>query len=292
MSEIVNLYCDESCHLERDGQPVMVLGTVWCLLDRAREITTRLREIKVKHGLPANFELKWTKVSPSKLGYYRDVLDYFFDDDDLHLRALIADKTELRLQAFSQSHDDWYFKMYFDLLKVVLSPDARYRIYLDIKDTRSAAPALVPLADYQGDWDRYLEAIYEIYRRDFVLSTPAFEGQPLALKRHPITRGKEATFWHIVSSGAVEDDRLPDLRRFERIGWPRAIIEHAADPAVLVWENVRRGERRVCLWLRAADYLVVLAKRSTYTLFWTAYPTEREHTQRKLRKECEGAQKS
>ena len=30
MSQIVNLYCDESCHLERDHQPVMVLGVVYC----------------------------------------------------------------------------------------------------------------------------------------------------------------------------------------------------------------------------------------------------------------------
>ena len=29
--------------------------------------------------------------------------------------------------------------MYFDMLKVILSPHERYRIYLDIKDTRSAA---------------------------------------------------------------------------------------------------------------------------------------------------------
>lgn len=139
MSEIINIYCDESCHLKHDGQPVMVLGAAWCHLDRAKGIATRLREIKLKHDLPASFELKWTKVSPGKLGYYRDVLDYFFDDDDLHFRALIADKSDLRHRDFGQSHDDWYFKMYFDLLKIVLSPDARYRIYLDVKDTQSAA---------------------------------------------------------------------------------------------------------------------------------------------------------
>ena len=28
--------------------------------------------------------------------------------------------------------------MYFDMLKVILSPEAQYRIYLDIKDTRGA----------------------------------------------------------------------------------------------------------------------------------------------------------
>jgi len=31
--------------------------------------------------------------------------------------------------------------MYFDMLKVILRPDARYRIYLDIKDTRGARKA-------------------------------------------------------------------------------------------------------------------------------------------------------
>ncbi len=139
MSEVINIYCDESCHLERDEHSVMSLGAVWCALDCVQGAATRLREMKTKHGLPTSFELKWTKVSPGKLRYYHDVLDYFFDDDDLHLRALIARKSGLRHQDFSQSHDDWYFKMYFDLLKIILSPDARYRIYLDIKDTRSAA---------------------------------------------------------------------------------------------------------------------------------------------------------
>ncbi len=152
-------------------------------------------------------------------------------------------------------------------------------------------PDLVRFEDYGGDWARYLDAAYEVYRRDFVIFKASFEGRRVSLKRHPIHRGKDATFWHIVSSGAVEADRLPDLRRFERIGWPRAIIDHASDPNVLVWENTRRGDRRVCLWLPPADYLVVLAKRSTYTLLWTAYRVEREHTKRKLRKEYEQALK-
>lgn len=139
MSQIFNIYCDESCHLEKDRQPAMVLGAVWCPLDKTREIAERLREIKVAHGLAADFETKWTKVSPAKLRFYLDVMDYFFDDDDLHFRALIVpDKSQLRHQEFQQDHDEWYYKMYFDMLKIILDPQARYRIYIDIKDTRSA----------------------------------------------------------------------------------------------------------------------------------------------------------
>jgi len=58
MSQVFNIYCDESCHLENDRQKVMVLGAVWCPLDKTREIAIRLREIKKKHGMPAPFEAK------------------------------------------------------------------------------------------------------------------------------------------------------------------------------------------------------------------------------------------
>lgn len=139
--ELFNVYCDESCHLENDHQEAMVLGAVWCPLEKAREISVRLREIKKEHNLPPDFEVKWTKVSPAKSHFYLDWVDYFFDDDDLHFRALIVpDKTLLRHGAFpGQDHDTWYYKMYFDMLKVILSPQARYRIYLDIKDNRGGA---------------------------------------------------------------------------------------------------------------------------------------------------------
>ncbi len=137
MSEIFNIYCDESCHLENDRLPIMVLGAVWCPLEKTREIAVRIREIKVQHGLPPNFEIKWVKVSPAKLDFYLAVMDYFFDDDDLHFRGLIADKTKLDHKEYHQTHDDWYYKMYFDMLKVILFPNSRYRIYIDIKDTQS-----------------------------------------------------------------------------------------------------------------------------------------------------------
>ena len=140
MSDTFNVYCDESCHLENDRQKAMVLGAVWCPLDKTREIAVRLREIKQKHGLSPSFEVKWTKVSPAKTALYLDLVDYFFDDDDLHFRALVVpDKSLLQHEAIAdQDHDIWYYKMYFDMLKVILHPEARYRVYLDIKDTRGA----------------------------------------------------------------------------------------------------------------------------------------------------------
>ncbi len=153
-------------------------------------------------------------------------------------------------------------------------------------------PGLVLFETYGGDWERYLKVLYAYFAQDFLDSRPAFHGAPIALKRYPIIAGKEATFWHLISEGEVEGDRLPDLRRCERIRWPRPVIEHAAEPVVKIWENERKSEKRVCLWLEKAEYLVVLAKRKGYVLVWTAYPVTEAHQKRKLQREYEASKNS
>ena len=124
-----NIYCDESCHLEHDGIPVMAIGGVWCEFSKKDEIFTRLRQLKVEHGLKSTNELKWNGVSPSKLSYYKDVMNYFFDNSDIHLRIIIVpDKRVLNHEAFHQTHDEFYYKMYFDMLKAIISPSNCYSI--------------------------------------------------------------------------------------------------------------------------------------------------------------------
>lgn len=138
MAETYNVYCDESCHLEHDSIPVMVLGSVWTLMDTTKDIIQRIREIKAKHKMSQSFEIKWTKVSASKVDFYIELVDYFFDDDDLHFRGvLVPDKGILAHKDFEQTHDSWYYKMLFVMLEPIIDPLSRYRIYLDIKDTRS-----------------------------------------------------------------------------------------------------------------------------------------------------------
>lgn len=153
-------------------------------------------------------------------------------------------------------------------------------------------PELVLFQAYGGDWGRYLQALYTYFTQDFITSQPCFEGAPLAMKRHPVIEGKEATFWHLISEGESEGERLPDLRRCERIRWPKPVIEHAAEQVIKVWENERGNEKRICLWLETAEYLVVLARRNGYVLIWTAFPVTENHRKRKLQREYEAYQKS
>lgn len=137
MKQLYNIYCDESCHLENDGEKAMVLGGVWCPESKKDEIFRRIREFKVEHGLTKRFEIKWNKVSKRKQDFYMDIINYFFDNSDLHFRVLvIPDKQALRHEQFGHNHDEFYYKMYFNMLKTLFEPDCGYNIYIDIKDTR------------------------------------------------------------------------------------------------------------------------------------------------------------
>jgi len=138
MSTEYNVYCDESCHLQNDGINVMVLGAVWCPKEKRKEIFAKIRQIKEEHGLKKTFEVKWNKVSSTKVDFYQHLIDYFFDNDDIYFRALVVpEKSLLNHEFFNQTHDEFYYKMYFDLLKVIFSPHDSYNVYIDIKDTQS-----------------------------------------------------------------------------------------------------------------------------------------------------------
>lgn len=120
----------------------MVLGALTCPLADVRRVASDLRSLKSSHGRPSTFEAKWKKVSPAGVDLYGDLLAYFVREPVLRFRAvLIPDKGLLRHDAFGQDHDTWYYKMYFTLLEKLVGGEARYSIYLDIKDSRSGIRA-------------------------------------------------------------------------------------------------------------------------------------------------------
>lgn len=131
---MVYIYCDESCHLEHDHAKCMTLGAISCDKKDVRKFSEELRNIKKKYGLSRTFELKWTKVGNKQLDYYKSVVDFVFNRA-ICFRAIVANKAQLRHEDFSQTHDEWYYKMYYLLLRELIDVRNEYRIFLDIKDT-------------------------------------------------------------------------------------------------------------------------------------------------------------
>jgi hypothetical protein len=141
MSKLINVYCDESCHLESSrivpANRFMVIGGISCSDDYREQAFRRIREIIKDNGL--HREIKWTKTHREA---YKDLIHFFFDCEQLAFRAVVVDKEQLQHQRFGQSHDDFYYKIYWQMLEWFIEPSKQpehhYHIYLDIKDTKGS----------------------------------------------------------------------------------------------------------------------------------------------------------
>lgn len=95
--------------------------------------------------------------------------------------------------------------------------------------------------------------------------------------------GKEKIFWHLttredkrqsiprrkeklypppqVTPQPQPPERLPDLRRCERLLWVKPLIEHPSDPHVLAWDY-EEGDRTIktYVWLRGYNFVVIMKK--------------------------------
>ncbi len=151
-------------------------------------------------------------------------------------------------------------------------------------------PDLIKYEDFSGDWEKYENAIYDRFVKDFHRNKNQLylDGNRISCKKAPIINGKSGTFWHIVSEGPAENEKVPKIARCERISWIRAIIENVSDDCVLQWigEDYKGGSRTK-LWLKDHDYLIIIANRSGYSLLWTAYVVDHNHQRNKLQKEYE-----
>ena len=151
-------------------------------------------------------------------------------------------------------------------------------------------PKLELMDDYDNNWEKYQEALYEIFKYDFMSSKPKFEGIPVNIRKHPIEYGREEAFFHITCQDYMKNgERVPDFRRCERIRWVKAFIENnncdssqcGECDGVKVWSEPYRNTTRVHILLEEERYIVVIERRNTYCLLVTAFFLEYEHSLRK-----------
>lgn len=183
----------------------------WCPSAKVRECNVAIRDIKARHELSREFEIKWTKVSPAKLDFYRALIDYFFDNENLYFRALIVpEKDKLKHAAFNQTHDDWYYKMYFDLLKVILSPSSTYQIFLDIKDTRSARK-VVKLHEVHNVQNVHSHEVELLQLCDLLIGTVSYVNRGLtssSAKQELVRRMRERSGYKLTWTTLLKEEKV------------------------------------------------------------------------------------
>jgi len=130
------------------------------------------------------------------------------------------------------------------------------------------------------------DELYKIFRRDFIESQPVYLGHTVWCFPE-IEDGKEKIFWHLTSQDDTENgERLPDLRRCERLPWAKPMLENPKDPEMLAWDHSEGdGSVRTYVWLINYSFVVIMKKypdekRRMVTSFYVEHP----HYSRKLMK--------
>lgn len=133
---ITNYYCDESCHKEKDDSNLMFLSTISCPRAEYIRIKNKIKQLYADHNMPWDFEIKSTKVSQGCYDFYKAVVQLFLEETSLRFRCIIADKSKLDHELFNQTHEDWYYKMYYRLIEKFNLTEENH-IFIDYKDRHS-----------------------------------------------------------------------------------------------------------------------------------------------------------
>lgn len=153
-------------------------------------------------------------------------------------------------------------------------------------------PDWILLEEYKGDFKSYFNAVYKIFSAHFLKSNPYFDGVQVTAPRYPEVDGLSRTFYHITHQGEDEQNREPDIRRMERIRYPKFKIDTHPHAELLVWEKVMGRDTRIHILNVSESYILVLNKRKDYLLLWTAFYIEQKHTVKKKLKEYETYKKT
>lgn len=144
-------------------------------------------------------------------------------------------------------------------------------------------PPLIFFDDYDGDWEKYKQSLYNIFINT-VVNKLTFMGLPVSCRYFQPIGDMHRCFWHLITEGSKNDeDRTPDFRRCERITWITHLIHNYKSLELKCWENKRGSNKNTVLWLPCEDYMIVLSYRKKYYLLTTAYvhhPSKRRANQR------------
>lgn len=143
-------------------------------------------------------------------------------------------------------------------------------------------PDLIYLDSYGGNFQKYFQDVYSIFENDFLKQKPHYEVKKVTVRRYPEVEGIHRTFYHITHEGEDESNRTPDLRRMERIRFPKFVIDNNQHPNILVWRNKRGKDDRMLLMNETENYIVILTDRGDHFLLITAYLLDNEHRKDKL----------
>jgi hypothetical protein len=129
------VYCDESnqdifTQKQRNYLLYMTIGSLWIPADIRKEAKLKITAIREKHQKFG--EIKWSKVSPSGLSFYKELIDFFFSyGKEMRFRCITVEADKINWKIHGDNKELGFYKFYYQMLHHWILDFNEYTIFCD-----------------------------------------------------------------------------------------------------------------------------------------------------------------
>ncbi len=132
-----DVYCDESrpdlfASTKPDAR-FMVIGSLWLQAADREEFKTAIHALRDNHRVGGEF--KWQKASPSRVGFYKDLVKWFLEmGERLRFRCIAVEHKQVNLVRYHESDQELgFYKFYYQMLHHWIMDFNDYVVFCDAK---------------------------------------------------------------------------------------------------------------------------------------------------------------
>ncbi len=113
----------------------LMIGSLWLPAELRETVKAWIKALRNQHGVHG--EMKWRKVSPSKVAFYTDLIDLFMSFGlDLRFRCIAVDRDAMNMDLHDHDAELGFYKFYYQVLHHWILDLNEYTIFCDLKRNR------------------------------------------------------------------------------------------------------------------------------------------------------------
>jgi len=130
-----DIYCDECFpDLLTSAKPkaeYVIIGSLWLPREKREEFKSVIHQLRDTHKVGG--EIKSRKVSPSRLAFYQELIDFFINQGlDLRYRAIAIERAKVNVERYHQNSAELsFYKFYYQMLHHWLGARNEYNVFCD-----------------------------------------------------------------------------------------------------------------------------------------------------------------
>ncbi|MCG5514728.1 DUF3800 domain-containing protein [Ectothiorhodospira sp. 9100] len=135
-----DVYCDESrpdlLGSQNPQSQFMVIGGLWLPTSKRESFKAEIHQLRERYRIGGEF--KWQKVSPSRVAFYQQLVEWFQGKgDQLRFRCIAVDHSQVDLKLYHEDDQELgFYKFYYQLLHHWILDFNEYSVFVDFKSNR------------------------------------------------------------------------------------------------------------------------------------------------------------